>query len=43
MLPRLGADIAGLRGIEVVQPSLESVFLAVTGRPYDGHAADPAA
>ncbi len=43
LLPRLGADAAGLRGIEVVQPSLESVFLAVTGRPYDGHAAEPAA
>jgi len=43
LLPRLGADAAALRGIEVVQPSLESVFLAVTGRHYDGHAAEPAA
>ncbi len=43
LLPRLGAEVAALRGIEVVQPSLESVFLAVTGRPYEGLAADPAA
>jgi ABC-2 type transport system ATP-binding protein len=43
LLPRLGPDVAALRGIEVVHPSLESVFLTVTGRPYEGHVADPAA
>ena len=35
LLPQLGADTAGLLAIEVVRPSLESVFLAVTGRSYD--------
>jgi len=39
LLPRLGRDAAGLRSIEVVRPSLESVFLAVTGRRYEEHAA----
>jgi ABC-type multidrug transport system ATPase subunit len=39
LLPRLGADAHALRSIEVVRPSLESVFLAVTGRTYDQHAA----
>jgi ABC-2 type transport system ATP-binding protein len=43
LLTRLGSDTASLRGIEVVRPSLESVFLAVTGRRYDEHAAAPAA
>ncbi|MBV8950274.1 MAG: ABC transporter ATP-binding protein [Actinobacteria bacterium] len=35
LVPRLGADVGGLRAIEVVRPSLESVFLSVTGRQYD--------
>jgi ABC-2 type transport system ATP-binding protein len=35
LVPQLGTDVAGLRGIEVVRPSLESVFLSVTGRHYD--------
>jgi ABC-2 type transport system ATP-binding protein len=35
LLPQLGTDAAGLRAIEVVRPSLESVFLSVTGRRYD--------
>jgi ABC-2 type transport system ATP-binding protein len=35
LLPRLGPDTAGLLAIEVVRPSLESVFLTVTGRRYD--------
>jgi ABC-2 type transport system ATP-binding protein len=35
LLARLGSDAAGLRAIEVVRPSLESVFLTVTGRRYD--------
>jgi ABC-2 type transport system ATP-binding protein len=43
LLPRLGAHSAALRGIEVVHPSLESVFLAVTGRRYEDHAVAPAA
>lgn len=39
LLLRLGAEAASLRSIEIVQPSLESVFLAVTGRRYEEHAA----
>jgi ABC-2 type transport system ATP-binding protein len=35
LLPRLGADTATLVAIEIVRPSLESVFLTVTGRRYD--------
>jgi ABC-2 type transport system ATP-binding protein len=35
LLPRLGAQAEQLRSIEVVRPSLESVFLTVTGRRYD--------
>lgn len=34
LLPLLGAGAADLRSIEVVRPSLESVFLSVTGRRY---------
>jgi ABC-2 type transport system ATP-binding protein len=34
LLPRLGASSAALRSIEVVHPSLESVFLTLTGRHY---------
>jgi ABC-2 type transport system ATP-binding protein len=34
VLPTLGAA-AGLRNVEILRPSLESVFLAVTGRRYD--------
>ena len=43
LLPRLGPDTAGLLAIEVVRPSLESVFLTVTGRRYDRLAAETAA
>ena len=45
LLPSLGDGNDGLRGIEVVHPSLESVFLTVTGRKYDERtaAAAPAA
>jgi ABC-2 type transport system ATP-binding protein len=39
LLPRLGAAGGTLRGIEVVRPSLEAVFLSVTGRRYDEPAA----
>jgi ABC-2 type transport system ATP-binding protein len=35
LLPRLGSDTSTLRGIEVVRPSLEAVFLSVTGRRYE--------
>ena len=34
VLPTLG-EAAGLRNVEILRPSLESVFLAVTGRRYD--------
>ena len=34
LLPRLGAEASALRSIEIVRPSLETVFLTVTGRPY---------
>jgi ABC-2 type transport system ATP-binding protein len=33
VLPRLAADAAALQSIEIVRPSLESVYLAVTDRP----------
>jgi ABC-2 type transport system ATP-binding protein len=39
LLLRLGTEATSLRSIEIVQPSLESVFLAVTGRRYEEHAA----
>ena len=35
LLGCLGSDAAGLCAVEVVRPSLESVFLTVTGRRYD--------
>ena len=35
-LPRLGADAVRLEGIEIVRPSLESVYLSLTGRRYQG-------
>jgi ABC-2 type transport system ATP-binding protein len=34
VLVQLGAAAEQLRGIEIVSPSLESVFLALTGRRY---------
>jgi ABC-2 type transport system ATP-binding protein len=40
LLPRLGADARLLSSIEIVRPSLESVYLTVTGRRY---ASEPAA
>ena len=43
LLPRLGPDTAALRAIEVVRPSLESVFLTVTGRRYDHASTETAA
>jgi ABC-2 type transport system ATP-binding protein len=42
LLPRLGPDANALRAIEVAKPSLEAVFLTVTGRRYDDAAASSA-
>ncbi|HZR11787.1 MAG TPA: ABC transporter ATP-binding protein [Acidimicrobiia bacterium] len=41
MLRELGSAAGSLRGIEVIRPSLESVFLSITGRRYESaeHAA----
>ena len=38
LLPGLGADAKSLQSIEIVRPSLESVYLTVTGRRYDTEA-----
>jgi len=43
LLPSLGADTGTLQSIEVVRPSLESVYLAVTGRRYAAEPAEAAA
>jgi ABC-2 type transport system ATP-binding protein len=43
LLPALGSDASALRSIEVVRPSLESVYLAVTGRRYASEPAEAAA
>ena len=40
LLPALGADAGALRSIEILRPSLESVYLAVTGRRYETDTAD---
>jgi hypothetical protein len=39
VLAQLGGMADRLRGVEVVSPSLESVFLAITGRRYAGEIA----
>ncbi len=41
LLPRLGMHAADLRSIEVVRPSLESVFLTVTGRRFGAQTLEP--
>jgi len=41
LLPRLGSRAADLRSIEIVRPSLESVFLTVTGRRYGAPTLEP--
>jgi ABC-2 type transport system ATP-binding protein len=41
LLPRLGSHAAELRSIEVVRPSLESVFLTVTGRRFGAQTLEP--
>ena len=43
LLQRLDGDSGALLGIEVVRPSLESVFLTVTGRRYEHLVSEPAA
>jgi ABC-2 type transport system ATP-binding protein len=39
LLPRLSVEPGALRAIDIVQPTLESVFLTVTGRRYEGESA----
>ena len=41
LLPRLGSHAADLRSIEIVRPSLESVFLTVTGRRFGAETLEP--
>jgi ABC-2 type transport system ATP-binding protein len=41
LLPRLGPDARRLTSIEIVRPSLESVYLTVTGRRYSSDPAGP--
>jgi ABC-2 type transport system ATP-binding protein len=43
LLPALGAEAAALRSIEILRPSLESVYLAVTGRRYESEPQETAA
>jgi ABC-2 type transport system ATP-binding protein len=43
LLQRLDGDSGALLAIEVVRPSLESVFLTVTGRRYEHLVSEPAA
>ncbi len=38
LLRALGSDARSLQSIEIVRPSLESVYLTVTGRRYEGEA-----
>ena len=42
LLPSLGAEAGALRSIEILRPSLESVYLAVTGRRYASEPAESA-
>ncbi|MGH2684424.1 MAG: ABC transporter ATP-binding protein [Actinomycetota bacterium] len=42
VLTRLGSDADRLRGLEIVTPSLETVFLALTGRRYSGDSEEEA-
>jgi len=41
LLPHLGPHADALRSVEIVRPSLESVFLTVTGRHFAPHAVEP--
>src|SRR5438270_88411 len=40
IMSRLGAFAGGLRGVEVLRPSLDSVFLTLTGRRYASDGTD---
>jgi ABC-2 type transport system ATP-binding protein len=40
LISRLGALASDLLGVEVLRPSLDSVFLALTGRRYDSDTSD---
>jgi ABC-2 type transport system ATP-binding protein len=43
IMHRLGPQVTRLRGVELLRPSLDSVFVALTGRRYDAGVADVAA
>ena len=43
LLASLGASARALQSIEIVRPSLESVYLTVTGRRYDAQPLEPVA
>jgi ABC-2 type transport system ATP-binding protein len=43
IVQQLGVHAGELRGIEVLRPSLDSVFLSLTGRRYAAEGADVAA
>jgi ABC-2 type transport system ATP-binding protein len=43
LLPRLGSHATELRSIEIVRPSLETVFLTVTGRRFGAPTLEPPA
>jgi ABC-2 type transport system ATP-binding protein len=40
LLSKLGEDASRLRSVEVLRPSLETVFLALTGRRYTDEVTD---
>ncbi|MCU1427107.1 MAG: transporter, partial [Actinomycetia bacterium] len=40
VISRLGTDALRLRGVEVLRPSLDSVFLTLTGRRYANDGTD---
>jgi ABC-2 type transport system ATP-binding protein len=43
IMNRLGPHVTRLRGVELLRPSLDSVFVALTGRRYDAEVGDVAA
>lgn len=43
IMNRLGSHVTHLRGVELLRPSLDSVFLALTGRRYESEVADVSA
>jgi ABC-2 type transport system ATP-binding protein len=40
IIDRLGSHVTRLRGVELLRPSLDSVFVALTGRRYDAEVPD---